>query len=60
MENRKHIRTRRCISLMLSMEERVFLEVEGNRLDLKWVCADGEIRDQFTIVKPAAKAHVPK
>ncbi|MBB5638008.1 hypothetical protein HDE68_003934 [Pedobacter cryoconitis] len=36
------------------------LEVEGNRLDLKWVCADGEIRDQFTIVKKAAKVHVPK
>lgn len=36
------------------------LEVEGNRLELKWVCADGEIRDQFTIIKKVAGAHVPK
>lgn len=36
------------------------LEVEGNRLELKWVCADGEIRDQFTIVKKPAKAHARK
>jgi hypothetical protein len=27
------------------------LEVEGSRLDLKWICADGVIRDQFTIMK---------
>jgi acid phosphatase type 7 len=27
------------------------LEVEGNRLDLKWICADGVIRDQFTMLK---------
>lgn len=27
------------------------LDVTGNRLDLKWICADGEIRDQFTIMK---------
>jgi hypothetical protein len=27
------------------------LDVRDNRLELKWICADGEIRDQFTIVK---------
>jgi len=27
------------------------LEIEGNRLELKWVCADGKIRDQFTMMK---------
>ncbi len=27
------------------------LEIQGNRLDLKWVCADGAVRDQFTIMK---------
>lgn len=27
------------------------LEVEGNRLDFKWICADGVIRDQFTMMK---------
>ena len=27
------------------------LEIEGNRLDAKWVCADGSIRDKFTMVK---------
>jgi len=27
------------------------LDVQDNRLELKWVCADGEIRDQFTIIK---------
>lgn len=27
------------------------LEVEGNRLDAKWICDDGVIRDQFTIMK---------
>ena len=27
------------------------LDVEANRLDAKWVCADGVIRDKFTIVK---------
>ena len=28
-----------------------FLEVQGNRLDLKWICADGVIRDRFTMMK---------
>lgn len=27
------------------------LEVRGNRLDLKWICQDGVVRDQFTIMK---------
>ena len=27
------------------------LEIQGNRLDLKWICADGVIRDKFTIMK---------
>ena len=29
----------------------MILEVEDNRLDAKWVCADGVIRDRFTIMK---------
>ena len=31
------------------------LDVQGNKLELKWICADGEIRDQFTILKEPAK-----
>ena len=31
------------------------LEVEGNRLDLKWICADGSIRDRFTMMKEVNK-----
>ena len=27
------------------------LEVADNRLDVKWICADGLIRDQFTMMK---------
>ena len=27
------------------------LEIQGNRLDWKWVCADGVIRDHFTMMK---------
>ncbi|MCE3260026.1 MAG: metallophosphoesterase [Bacteroidetes bacterium] len=27
------------------------LDIENNRLDLKWLCGDGIIRDQFTIMK---------
>jgi predicted phosphodiesterase len=34
------------------------LEVNGNRLDLKWICEDGVIRDQFTIVKNVNKNFV--
>lgn len=29
----------------------MMLEVLGNRLDAKWICADGVIRDQFTMMK---------
>ena len=29
----------------------MILEVEGNRLDAKWINADGQIRDKFTIEK---------
>jgi len=31
------------------------LEIQENRLDLKWICADGEIRDQFTLMKAVNK-----
>ena len=27
------------------------LEINGNRLDFKWICADGIIRDRFTMLK---------
>ncbi len=27
------------------------LEVNGSRLDFRWICADGIIRDQFTMIK---------
>lgn len=33
------------------------LEVEGNRLDAKWLCADGAIRDNFTILKNVQQNH---
>lgn len=33
----------------------MLLTVEGNRLDAKWVCADGVVRDQFTMIKDANK-----
>src|SRR5436190_14998817 len=32
-----------------------FFEIEQNRLDAKWICADGVIRDQFTIMKNVNK-----
>jgi hypothetical protein len=28
------------------------LEITGQRLDLKWICADGVIRDHFTMLRP--------
>jgi acid phosphatase type 7 len=34
----------------------VMLEIEGNKLDLKWVCSDGKIRDHFTMMKDVTKA----
>jgi hypothetical protein len=33
----------------------MLLTVEGNRLDSKWICADGVVRDQFTMIKDANK-----
>ncbi|HEX7846250.1 MAG TPA: metallophosphoesterase family protein, partial [Chitinophagaceae bacterium] len=36
------------------------LEIEGNRLDLKWICADGKIRDRFTMMKNVNKKTVIK
>ena len=33
----------------------LFFEIEGNRLDAKWICADGVIRDNFTIMKDVNK-----
>ncbi len=33
----------------------LFFEVEDNRLDAKWVCADGVTRDNFTIMKDVNK-----
>ncbi|GAB2779753.1 hypothetical protein GCM10027275_24130 [Rhabdobacter roseus] len=34
----------------------VMLEVEGNRLEMKWICSDGQIRDHFTMMKDVSKA----
>lgn len=31
------------------------LEVRGKQLEFKWICADGQIRDQFTMMKNAGK-----
>jgi hypothetical protein len=36
------------------------LEVQGNRLDLKWICADGVIRDHFTMMKEVNQHKVIK
>ncbi|MCF0072803.1 metallophosphoesterase family protein [Dyadobacter sp. CY261] len=33
----------------------VMLEIEGNRLDLKWICSDGKIGDHFTMMKDISK-----
>ncbi|RFS20752.1 metallophosphoesterase [Chitinophaga silvatica] len=33
------------------------LEAQENRLDVKWICADGEVRDQFTMMKNVNKHH---
>jgi hypothetical protein len=27
------------------------LEIQGDRLDWKWICTDGQIRDHFTMLK---------
>jgi len=29
----------------------LMLEVTGNRMDVKWICSDGKIRDNFTMMK---------
>ncbi|HEY4287612.1 MAG TPA: metallophosphoesterase family protein [Puia sp.] len=34
------------------------LEIKGNRLDWKWICSDGEIRDHFTVFKNVNKRHL--
>jgi UDP-2,3-diacylglucosamine pyrophosphatase LpxH len=34
------------------------LEIQGNRLDWKWLCADGQIRDKFTLFKNVNRRHV--
>ena len=34
----------------------VMLEVEGNRLDLKWICSDGKIGNHFTMMKEVSKS----
>ncbi len=34
------------------------LEIQGNRLDWKWICADGEIRDHFTFFKNVNRRQV--
>jgi hypothetical protein len=33
------------------------LEIRGNRLDWKWICADGQIRDHFTFFKDVNQQH---
>lgn len=33
----------------------LFFEIEQNRLDAKWVCSDGQVHDQFTIMKDVNK-----
>ncbi len=33
------------------------LEIQGGRLDWKWVCSDGQIRDHFTMLKNIGHRH---
>ena len=33
----------------------IYLEIEANRLDAKWIAADGAVKDQFTIMKDVNK-----
>jgi 3',5'-cyclic AMP phosphodiesterase CpdA len=35
----------------------LYLEIENNRLKGQWVCADGQIRDAFNILKDVNKIH---
>ena len=34
------------------------IEVRDNRLDVKWICEDGVVRDQFTMMKNVNKGSV--
>jgi len=34
------------------------LEIQGDRLDWKWICADGEVRDRFTMLKNTRSPHI--
>lgn len=34
------------------------LDINANRLDAKWICADGQIRDRFTMFKDVNVVHV--
>jgi hypothetical protein len=34
------------------------IEVRGNRLDLKWICSDGAIRDHFVMMKDVNKNQI--
>ena len=34
------------------------LEIQGNRLDWKWICTDGQIRDHFTFFKDVSQKHL--
>ena len=33
------------------------LEIQGDRLDWKWICTDGQIRDHFTMLKNTRQRH---
>ena len=33
------------------------LEIRGDRLDWKWICSDGQVRDRFTILKNTKQRH---
>ncbi|MBX7224504.1 MAG: metallophosphoesterase [Chitinophagales bacterium] len=35
----------------------LFLQIDDNRLDAKWICADGVIRDQFTMFNDIRKTN---
>ncbi|MFN3852262.1 MAG: metallophosphoesterase [Spirosomataceae bacterium] len=35
----------------------LYLEIESNRLDAKWIAEDGLVKDQFTIMKDVNKKH---
>jgi 3',5'-cyclic AMP phosphodiesterase CpdA len=35
----------------------LIIEIENNRLDAKWICSDGVIRDNFTIMKEVNKTN---